>query len=239
MNKIKNYFRKISEVLETNSKLSSNLSHRGLIGQNRELFIQDFITKSFPKKFVIGTGEIVDTSDNLSNQADIVIYDESMPSFDYGSSKHFLSGGVLAHIEVKSNLTSTELKKALEVTKSVKALNRDIDASMYFDNLPKKISSFIFAYDGMNKETFRQNFESFYDKEEDIDNFVDAVCVLNKYVMIKSFDREDKQELIYFLETKEDSLMIFFGRLFDAMQKKGLGIPKFYKYLGDLTYQQF
>lgn len=238
MSKIKIYFKDISKVLEAQSNLSSNVQHKGLIGQNRELFIQNFIKKSFPKKFVIGTGEIIDSSDKLSKQADIVIYDEFMPTFDYGSSKHFLSSGVLAHIEVKSNLNSDKLKEALAVTKSIKELNRDIDASMHFGNLPKKINSFVFAYDGMNKKTFKEKIQEFYKDEKDMDNIVDAVCVLNKYVMVKIYNK-DKSISIGFFDTKEDSLMAFFGRLFDAMHKNWAGIPDIYKYLGDLNFKQF
>lgn len=239
MTTLKRYFQDISKILKSQSELSSNISHHGLIGQNREVFIQNFIKKSFPQKFVIGTGEIIDSSDNLSKQADIVIYDEFMPSFDYGASKHFLSGGVLAHIEVKSNLNSEKLKEALDTTKSIKSLNRDIDASMHLGNLPQKISSFLFAYDGMTKETFKQKIQEYYNGESDIDNFVDAVCVLNKYVMIKVIDPETKGNKITFLETKEDGLMIFFSRLFDALHKNWAGIPNLYKYLGDLNFQQF
>lgn len=233
------YFRDISKVLESQSKLSSNICHRGLIGQNREIFIKNFIEKSFPKKFVIGTGEILDSANNLSRQADIVIYDEFMPTFDYGASNHFLSNGVLSHVEVKSNLTSDELKNALDVTKSIKSLNRDIDAHAHFGDLPKKITSFLFAYDGVSKQTFKRRFREYYQSESDVDNFVDAVCVLNKYVMIKDPGEKDKRTKPLFLETKEDSLMVFFARLFDSMQKTWTGIPNFYKYLGDLKFQEF
>ena len=103
------FFRNTSKILKSEFDRSSEVGHSGLKGQDREIFIQNFLTKSFPKKFVIETGEVVDSKDTKSKQADIVIYDEFMPIFDYGFTKHFLSGGVLAHIEVKSNLTSDEL----------------------------------------------------------------------------------------------------------------------------------
>lgn len=238
MSKIKGYFKDMSKVLEAQSKLSSNIQHKGLIGQNREVFIQSFLQKSFPKKFVIGTGEIIDSSDKLSKQADIVIYDEFMPTFDYGFSKHFLSSGVLAHIEVKSTLDSEKLKEALEVTKSVKDINRDIDASMHFGTLPQKINSFIFAYDGLSKEIFKARVQDFYKDETDMNKIVDAICVLNKYVMVKIYNENGSVSLGFF-DTEEDSLMAFFGRLFDAMQKNWTGIPNIYKYLGDLNFKEF
>lgn len=235
---LKKFFRDTSEVLNSEFKRSSGIDNTSLKGQDREIFIKNFLTKSFPKKFVIETGEIIDSSNNKSKQADIVIYDEFMPIFDYGSSKHFVSGGVLSHIEIKSNLNSTELTKALDVTKSIKKLNRDIDSTMIIGNLPKTMPSFLFAYDGVEKETFKRHINEFYKEEKDIDNIIDGVCVLNKYVMLKSMTTEGKIVCVFY-DTKEDSLMTFFIRLFDAIYKNWQGRPNLYKYMGNLDFDTF
>lgn len=238
MDIFKEFFRNTSKILNSEFKRSSEIKNTSLKGQDREIFIKKFLTKSFPKKFVIETGEIIDSNNKKSKQADIVVYDEFMPILDYGSSKHFLSGGSLSHIEIKSYLNSTELTKALNVTKSIKNLNRDIDASMHLGDLPKKIPSFLFSYDGMEKETFKKKIEDFYKEEENIDNIIDGVCVLNKYVMLKSMTKDGK--LVYvFYETKEDSLMTFFARLFDAIYKNWQGRPNIYKYMGNLNFNTF
>ena len=236
---LKDFFRKTSEVLNSEFERSSNIKHAVSKGQNRELFIKNFLTKSFPKKFVIGTGEILDSDDKRSKQADIVIYDEFMPIFDYGSTKHFLTEGVLAHIEIKSKLTTAKLKEALNITKSVKLLKRDINPTMTFGNLPKTIFSCIFAYEGLSKETFKEELQEFYKEEKDINNMVDAICVLNKYVMAKVFDEKERKVKIAFFESKEDSLMAFFARLFGGIQKNWSGIPNLYKYLGELNFKPF
>ena len=39
---------------------SKNINHNSLKGHERELLISDFLTKIFPNKFVIDTGEIID-----------------------------------------------------------------------------------------------------------------------------------------------------------------------------------
>lgn len=162
-----------------------------------------------------------------------------MPIFDYGSTKHFLSGGVLAHIEVKSNLTSEELVKSLEITKSIKNLNRDLDVTASLGNAPKTIFSCLFAYEGISKEKFKKKILEFYKNEKMIDHHIDAICVLNKYVMIKIFDKSEKVSKVEFFKTNEDSLMVFFIRLFDGMYKNWIGIPNLYKYLGDLKFKPF
>ena len=76
---LKNFFRNTSNILEQEFHRSSSIKNTSLKGQDREIFIQNFLTKSFPKKFVIETGEIIDSKDKKSKQADIVMYDEFMP----------------------------------------------------------------------------------------------------------------------------------------------------------------
>lgn len=243
MSTLQDFFKNTSKILESEFSRTSGIKHSGSKGSDRELFIKEFLMKSFPKKFVIGSGEILDSSDNKSKQADIVIYDEFMPVFDYGSTKHFLSGGVFAHIEIKSYLDSSKLEEALDITNSIKKLKRDLEfVTLSFGKPPKTIFSCIFAYDGLSKEAFNKSFEKYYkEKPTDIENMVDAICVLNKYTMIKfSLPKKDpttgktKQEIkLGFLETNNDSLMIFFARLFQAVCKNWAGMPDLFKYLGD------
>jgi len=240
MRTLQRFFIDTSNILETEFNRSSSVKHTGLKGQDREMFIQKFLEKTFPKKFVIGTGEILDSNDNRSKQADIVVYDEFMPTFDYGTTKHFLSGGVLAHIEVKSYLDSNELVKALDVTKSIKDLNRDIDSGLSVGPIMStKIPSFIFAYKGITKKNFKKTFTTYYKNEKNIDNYVDGVCVLNKYTTRNAFQNNKPPKKIAFLETKEDSLMVFFESLFSQMYKNWLGFPQLLKYLGNHTYKIF
>lgn len=238
MLKLQKYFRDTSNTLFLEYKKSNNLEHKTLKGNCRELFINDFLTNFFPNKFVVDTGEIIDSSGQCSKQCDVVVYDEYLPVFEYGKAKQFLSGGVLAHIEVKSKLGKKELDKSLEITKSIKGINRDIDSVMSVGDVPKRIFSSVFAYEGIKKENFKKYIQDFYTEEsESIDNIVDCVCVLNKYVLLKY--KKNGQIKMAFLETKEDSLLAFFTQLFGAMQKNWMGIADIYKYLGVMNYTNF
>lgn len=239
MNKLKNFFRDTSKILTSQFLRSSIIKHRGLKGLNREIFIENFLTSVFPQKFVIDTGEIIDSKGNSSEQGDIIIYDEFMPAFDYGATKHFLSGGVLAHIEVKSKLNKQSLTKALNTTKSIKFLERDIDSTMSFGDPPKKIFSFIFAYDGIKKENFKKHFQEYYKTEDNIENKIDGVCMLNKYIMFKEPNKKTNQLEIKFKNAEEDTLMLFFIEIFYALQKNWAGIPDIFKYLGELNFDDF
>jgi hypothetical protein len=232
---IKDFFKDTTRILQAEFQRSGTVKHGGEKGRNREYFIDNFLKKAFPQKFVIGTGEIIDSSEKVSKQADIVVYDEHLPVFDYGSSKHFLSGGVLAHIEVKSNLDGAELEDVVRKTQSVKNLSRDIDQTISFGPPPKTIFSCCFAYKGLTKENFKKKFIELHEAEDSSEKIIDAICVLGEYVMIK---KSDTQEIVFY-DTKEDSLLVFFSRLFYAMQKNWAGVPNIGKYVGKLSSKSF
>jgi len=238
MKKLTKYFQTMSNNLECNYKHSSNLNHSWLKWDCRENFIVNFMNKTFPQKFVIWSWEIIDSLDVVSRQADIIIYDENMPVFDYWNKKHFLSWWVLAHIEVKSKLDKGELIKALNICNSVKKLQRDIDASMHFWKLPQTIPSLIFAYDSIQPKKVLEYLLDCYNNIEknsgdENEYAIDWVCVLNKFVIIRKNNR--------FIQWKngEDSLMLFFTKLFDCMSKKRYGKENIIKYTDNIMLMPF
>lgn len=232
MNRLQDFFISTSNILKADFDRSAQINHNGDKGKNREYFINNFLKKSFPQKFVIGNGEIIDSAEQISKQADIIIYDEHMPVFDYGSSHHFLSGGVLAHIEVKSYLDTKEIEDVFQKTASVKILNRDIDSSMSFGHTPTSIFSCCFAYTGLKKEAFKEKFTEQIKKLGDDKKEINLICVLNEYFVLKWFNQASNRFEFCFVEMKENTLMYFFIHLFNAMQKNWAGIPQINKYLG-------
>src|SRR5215510_14256815 len=116
----------ISDCLKAdyNSTKKIDKKKNFLKGRDREFFIREAISRCIPTKIVVSNSVIFDYHDNKSKECDIVIYDESMPILDYGSTKYLCSTGVYAHIEVKSYLDSKELRKSLDVTESVKKMGR-------------------------------------------------------------------------------------------------------------------
>jgi hypothetical protein len=238
MAKLQQFFKDTSAILFAEFQRSRSVQHTTLKGRDREVFIESFLKKSFPSKFVIGTGEILDAKDNVSGQADIIIYDEYMPVFDYSSTKHFLSEGVFAHIEIKSDLTGDEVTKALDITASIKKLEREIKPIMHTGEINNKVFSCLFAYSGQTKETFKKHVLEYYKNESSIDNKIDMIAVLNKYIALKNVNTEGQLELLFF-ETASDTLMIFFAILYNAMYKNWMGQPDLNKYLGDLKFTSY
>jgi hypothetical protein len=124
-----------TELLVAYAK-SAGLEHNGLMGAVRETFIQEFLEKAFPKKFVVGAGKIFDSAGGTSPQADVIVYDESMPVLHHGPrTGQYLAEGVLAHTEIKTTLTKDELISSLTKAASVKNLVLAIKPYMSMGNI--------------------------------------------------------------------------------------------------------
>lgn len=90
------------------------LNHKVTKGQLREIFISDILKSFLTDQFSIGSGIIINQKGEQSNQNDIIIYDNRiMPPFlNKFNIGVYPAESVAATVEVKSNLTSTELLKA-------------------------------------------------------------------------------------------------------------------------------
>lgn len=264
MDKFEAYFENKSKILQEEYNLVSEIDHRGTKGSAREVFIKEFLEEIYPERYVVGDGEIVDAEGNVSNQADVVVYDDHLPLLEYGSTKHFLSEGVMAHIEIKSDLSS-QLENALEKTDSVKKLERDVNASMSIGHIPPSPFSSIFAFNGPTKETFKKNIGDYYETKSAIAQGADLICVLDKYIMVKlpigngtveptehyeefddseipivpCVDEDGQQRLVTFFETNEDSLMWYTVFLAQAVHRNWMGTPDVRQYLSEEEYSIF
>ncbi|RLF32012.1 MAG: hypothetical protein DRN07_05975 [Thermoplasmata archaeon] len=240
---VKDYFNCSSKVLKALYECSGELKHSSLEGMLREGFISNFLERFFPKKFIVGTGEIIDSDDNISRQADIIIYDESFPIFDYGGASHFLSSGVLAHIEVKSRLRKTELlgkdgkSGVLGVIDSVKDLNRDIPIHLIYNNKPDDdcnqyitdqdhIPCYIFAYKGLKMNKLKDHIENHY-KNIELSKQVDGICVLDEYTILKN----NVSESLEYHSSKDDALLDFFLSLHCNICHSFFRLPDLFKYV--------
>ncbi|OHS96865.1 hypothetical protein TRFO_09774 [Tritrichomonas foetus] len=94
--------------------------------QNREAFCRIFLSSHIPPGFRVTTGEIIDAASNITGQLDVVVVNDSCPRLTIDSTNSIiapiLADTVLSVIEVKTSLTSDQLKKALSQLRPVKAL---------------------------------------------------------------------------------------------------------------------
>lgn len=115
----------IQGLLKAGYKVASSATTHGiLLGDAREVMIREALMKFLPSSLVIGTGQVVDGNGKRSAQIDIIIYRSDFPIFrTLGLSDVFMLEGVVATIEVKSNLSKQKLKEALENCVSIKRLS--------------------------------------------------------------------------------------------------------------------
>lgn len=117
-------FESISIQLVAQFRKSAEIKHSGGMGSVREDALKDFLKEYLPRKYGVGSGEVI-TSDNVvSGQLDAVIYDnDHCPLFLHSSSHSlFPVESVYGAISIKSNLDSTELKDAYANIRSLKKI---------------------------------------------------------------------------------------------------------------------
>ncbi|MFZ4790819.1 MAG: DUF6602 domain-containing protein [Candidatus Competibacteraceae bacterium] len=97
------------------------------MGQDREFFINVFLSQVLPNIYRCGTGTVIDVAGHRTGQLDIVVESPFLPSIPLlvdGSTRLYFSEGVGTVIEVKSNLIN-QWGKAVATASEVKKLNRD------------------------------------------------------------------------------------------------------------------
>lgn len=137
-------------------------------GTDREKFIDIFLSQILPPNFRFGSGQITDLAGKVSGQVDVVVEYPFLPSIPIleKSSRLYLAEGVVAVIEVKSNLKNQwhQVKKTSE---QLKVLRRSFGSSNI--NIPH-IPLFAVGYKGWSQmETLKSKLE---------ENVVDGILVI-------------------------------------------------------------
>lgn len=116
---------KIASAKKTADTLSKNLNHHGLEGQIRELALKECIEPFLTHSFCCGTGKLIDSYQNISDQIDLVIYHrKSVPPILVNSDLGLYPlESVRYTFEVKSKLTATGVRDSLKKFKSIRKLS--------------------------------------------------------------------------------------------------------------------
>ena len=116
------WFDGLEAVLEAESRLSGLLNHGPTVGQAWEFLVTRVLKTILPSGVHIGNGMVIDRQGNSSKQIDVVIYDPRFPMMKLDGGGLYFVEGVLATIEVKSIIDTSELRGSLENCRSVLAL---------------------------------------------------------------------------------------------------------------------
>jgi hypothetical protein len=162
-NFLDHYFASIYYKLEADALLyNRRLPHAGLVGAENENAIADVLRQFLPAKYGVEVNALViDRFGKVSRQADIVIYDaEKQPSF---FRKVYPVEIVYAVVEVKTSMSSTEAKSALDNLASISELDFRPALTPYWETKtreqaihhdPPALYAFAFRTDCTSFETF-------------------------------------------------------------------------------------
>lgn len=106
------------------------IQHAVTAGQAREQIIRDFLQAHLPELVSVVSGEIVDANNNYSKQQDVVLVLKSIPRLPFASGSDIIfQEGVVATIEIKTNLNGATIASIASNIQSVKNLSSNIGGS--------------------------------------------------------------------------------------------------------------
>jgi len=105
--RLKSHFEAIRQMLSAQCDLAASLSP-WVTGGAREWFVREFLEKHLPGNLRVGTGH-VKSGDGWSKQQDIIIAKGSGLALPIGPSGLYFPDGIVACIEVKSQLSASDL----------------------------------------------------------------------------------------------------------------------------------
>ncbi len=119
-------------------------------GNEREIFLREFLLRLFPAHRRFATGAITDSTGAITGQVDIAVEYGVVPSFPMPSTddRLLLAESVALVIEVKSNL-SAQWEQVCKTTARVKSLRRHLNPIMTFgEGPPTSIPCIAVGYTG-------------------------------------------------------------------------------------------
>jgi hypothetical protein len=170
-------------------EIKRNMPHAGTRGGETEEILRVFLDDHLPGRFAATNGFIVDVRNNLSHQADILVYDEiTSPVYRANSGLILPSDNVAAIIEVKSVLDKGQLEDAAKKIAAARRLVRSpvgsTDEPVHMHPLvTNALLGIIFAYESRTSlETLAENLADF-NSRIDSDLWVHTVVVLNQGII--------------------------------------------------------
>lgn len=245
----KKVFRHVSNKMLSDFEVSSEIHHNGSKGTYRESSLKKFLEEGrLPKRFAIGSGEIVGLAQNVSKQSDLIIYDQiDGLSLIYDDNiQVYPIESVLGIIEVKSTLNKTELIRALENIKSVKSLVPNETTSKHIGGglqmAYKRPSPFgaVFGYHlgGNSLDSLVENLTE-WEKSVPKSLWPNIIAVLNQGIIFHygdglrmSFTNEEILKC-YFpsaIHFKADTLFKFYAAIIDLCSSTNLGPTELGRY---------
>jgi hypothetical protein len=186
------------------ARATAEVTHSGVKGAIREILIRELLRPLLPSDVGIGTGRIATSGGQSSTQQDIIIYNRRIlpPVLFEETLGVFPIESVLAIVEVKSTLTSTELRSSHENAKAIQEFPYRAGERVNGGVRPttqdvKRAISTIFAFSSDLASGGKTELERLTELDSSDDPPVRAICVsgrgywfyTNEWCYISSDDR--------------------------------------------------
>lgn len=158
---LQGYFSQVSEELSRQSeRVRTNFkTHRPSAGDNRESIVAKFLKNHIPNHFAIDTGLVASSEGVFSNQADVLICDSlyNAPLYADMSERVWFVEAVCSLIEVKSNLSPSDIKDSIDKCVNFKKLKRQFGLAGKKPNIEDSLF-ILWGFDCPKLETFAKNY---------------------------------------------------------------------------------
>jgi hypothetical protein len=198
----------LSQKIDSLSKMNHNLTK----GELRELFVNDLLSQFLASQYGIGSGIIINQAGLQSKQTDIVIYDKRLlpPFIFHHSLGVYPVESVLAVIEIKTNLTKSELLKTEDNFKYLRDIICNKHYSLYNDENLMPLCGIIGFY-GNGQNELRSSTGSEW-LTQNIKHLM-AICLVQKFSWlrtagwsIRKHDKETYEETKRFIAAVLDNI---------------------------------
>lgn len=222
---IKSLFYELQKQME--AKLSTNrrvITHPGMKGDASELNWIEWLKTYLPKRYSVDKAFIIDCKSNVSDQIDIVIYDQQYTPFVFNqdSAIYIPAESVYAIFEVKQDLNKVNIEYAGKKAESVRTLVRTSapipHAGGYYP--PKehnRILAGLLTLSNSWAEPLGDNFEKAI-MDLNGDQELDIGCALH-HGSFKVSKNGNKR--LFEKSTAEEAFIFFFLKLLMELQKFG------------------
>lgn len=130
--KLRKWFDDLEKILNLQAESAGLMDHNATVGEIREFFVQEVLSKILPPNVTVGSGKVISSGrEKMSKQIDIIIFDNRCFRLSItGDPRNSLYPveGVIATIEIKSELNSDTLNQALDNCFSVMRLPLQIQS---------------------------------------------------------------------------------------------------------------
>lgn len=223
-----------------------NVGHEGTKGDGSENVWVKFLNKYLPKRYSVSRAKIIDHWGKTSDQIDVVIYDSQYTPFIFNEDgvRYIPAESVYAVFEAKQEINKGFIEYAGNKIASVRKLARTsaeiVDRGIRRTpaNLFPVLGGFLCLGNGWKKSI--KDSKPFTESINALDHttVLNVGCVLNDLSFMTDLDASDPSQLVIkqiHFSTKEETLIFFFLKLVDALQKLGTVRPmELDKYINNL-----